>query len=714
MFKNKYAFTSDDPTLVRKPFKKIVPKGPDLANFATHNANFKKLANFGLEMMKFLPQYEQMIYEGKKSAQAGDEGTVSFEHGLDPATGKPYVTYVTKEYWEAFNEYDAKTINPGLLLNLDGDDKTPGTGLVDLTGDGRVTNIDSLKAWEAKNPGQDGYTTWRSGWVSGMHHRAGSFGNFTEDPETGMAGAGTGGAFRNIDFEVSADEWNHIKYTKSEKYDPTAIEDKAYYANDLLAASGKSWEDVKNLINNKFPGQSYYQIVMNGSYASLSSDEAFLLTAAMYESRERAWAMMTEVVGPVTETRDDAKMMAHIDAFMKTTNPYLDGHSMALFPFFFYIQHSFTNQLTMFYEKGDNNGYNMSDLDRSQFWKFSQWLGRNTFNHTGIKREGDGYKCADDFDYQGGVLYDLWVSLDQQSSAANDKNATIIARRDAVGNLINKWFGATEAADKPRWEEYLDTANGGNWVGVNSGAVWAWDSGAGWSWKTPTSVYKPNIAAASYSWDRKWTGVEARERIKIKFGNNQDAVTDYMGGNPGWIKLFNIAYGDTNRLNDAYTGQSHANYAGAQFENLSFNETLMGQAFNSNWVVHAVGTFYKKGVGQDLISVMQRCAAKRVAVAEFKQDMNDYIVKLQELAEKQVQEAKAANLAKQRRKALEKQSMNKPAAKSSSQQNSASKSKEKEYKIGSKEYQQRLVKYSQRLLQGNAKRKQLLKNMREG
>lgn len=222
---NRYS-SVNDLALLKKPRKGIVPQGPDLSSFITGDADLKKLANFGLEMMKFLPKLEQLIYAGKMMSQEGEGVSVS-------RGGNAF--NVTEEWWEAFNEYE--------IIDEDGDGRLDFhglTGLTDRNGDGRITNADT-SAWIDD-------IAWDPNWVAGQHHRSDRFGNFGSEDGSGFAGGGMGAGFKNIDFVAEGSEWNHIRQ-KNGKDDGQglALADQSYFLTrseynsdfDFLGAIGK-------------------------------------------------------------------------------------------------------------------------------------------------------------------------------------------------------------------------------------------------------------------------------------------------------------------------------------------------------------------------------------------------------------------------------------------------------------------------------------------
>jgi len=685
---NKYSHINDL-TLLRKPQKRIIPQGPDLSNFITGNVNLKKLANFGLEMMKFLPKFEQLIYAGKMH---GDD--VTFTHH---SSGGEETLNFSKEWWDAFNEFEITDENSNGsivdeltkygLVNKDGDGSIDDM-LSDLNGDGKITNADTILWHENDHRDEDGFRQWRQTWIAGQHHRTDRFGPFGSEDGSGFAGGGMGARFKNIDFVAEANEWNHIgkKNNPEDKIHDSLVEDQAFFVNDILSRAEKNWNDVKRLLDTKFSGQSFYEIVMSRSYKTanngqeLTPEQAFLLVAAMYESRERAWAAMTEAFGPVTLTRNDKAMIDWLDknSLAVKTNSYVNSHELALFPLFFYIQHSFQNQVTMFYEKNKGDGYNLSALDGERFWEFTNWA--------------------------KGQLQMFKDSIDKLSISDDEKTQ----RKGAIQDLIDGWFGATDDQNKPRWEGYKDVTSGESWVGVNVNTVWG----------NVVEVKEPEVTSASYGWDRKWHG----EPLVVRISGQENSISlsphhqDYM---QNWIRIFNAAFGNQSYLNLRWSGDVHPNYGPPQLFGMNFNEVVSGYDYMHNWMVHAVGAYFKKGEGMDIVHVMEKCAKRRVAAAEFKKDMRDYLERKEELEQQKAEEEKVAAKAEAKAREERKRQAQKAEAKRSSQTSSQATSKSSSWggpartDEEKKAFQKALQKLNQRILGASSKRKAWLQKTRQ-
>ncbi|MFH1361974.1 MAG: hypothetical protein ABIH69_04905 [bacterium] len=731
MYQNKYAHVNSLALLKSsKPRKGFIAQGPDLANFITGDDDIKLMANFGLEMRKFLPDFEQLMYAGKMLGTAGD---VHMEHGGG-------TTYVTDEWWDAFNEYGIAVEDLPEEGAAEGHQYQILAGVRDYDGDGLITNADTIAWYEEGVPDGDGLADFRGSflndrsifnedgdvvnarkrWISGQHHRVGRYTPFGSEDEIGVAGAGLLGGFRNIKDVVNASDWNHINRKNGSGVDAQSerlvnrsyfIAPSEYSDFDFLGDIVASWSDIDALLARpEFEGKSFYQIIMDPAkaYQRLSGRDAALLIAGMYESRERAWMCMTEVFGDVTDTRNDDAMMEVIDSFVMGNNPYMNHHALSLFPMFLYMQHSFQNRVSMFYEQaraydGSAIGWNKSVLDEERFLEFAEWMGGTTY---GV--DPDDY---DDIENPG-ALYDYRDSLGEGTAAYN-----------AVNQLIDKWFGASDVEnERPLWEGYGQDLAAGRWVNVRNFTLESDDrETVDWVWE-----YDLEAGSPSYAWDRKWS----KERMYFSTDRPVD-LTDRDGEADGsraanngnnwrrvvdWTNLHQSVYGDQSKMSTLFRGGVHPNYLAPQFSRLNYNETVMGQPFGENWAVHGVGMFLKWGEGMDIIRVMERNAHKRVASAAFKQDKTNYYERKEELELEEAMEEKIAmKLMMKRRAERKKMEKGKAKPKSSGTKQSSGSSKRQDPGAlkGSKKYAQRMQKFRQRLLRASSKRKAWLKKTKE-
>jgi hypothetical protein len=741
MLYNKYQYI-DDPRLLTRPQRAIVPSGSSLTSFDSKSPTLDQDCNFALEMLKFLPKTEVLGYAGQKTAVAGSPGAVDIQHGHydangnGNANGSPENDWVTKDYYDAFNEYSLPPSDATLTMaeiegmtepdksdsNYDADEakyqKFKAEVVHDCNGDGRITNSDVLQICEELDPSVDAFQDWYTILAAGKHHRSGPFGSFGNDTEGGVAGDGMLAGFSNIDAVKSstADDWNHIKGSVGNydmAYNPTV--------QAALAANGLSWGDVENMLSQQFSGMSYYEIVMdpNKKYQTLSPKDSLLLTCAMDESRYRAWKAMTDLFGSVSDTRSDQAMIADINKAVKGLNSYNDHHSISLIPFFLYIQHSFTNQATNYYEKGlgehdgttykigDSEGYNKSYLDTVNFSAFSQWLGSLNYNAD---------KGCDHLDksYAGQLFEQRGTWTDDDEAALNNSSgsqrAALQARKDkvlATNALIDEWYGATDPVkanknidgidklSEPVWEGYQDVWESDDWRSI---APLRLDNG-----KTIVEVNFSQLKGVSYGWDRKASNYP----IECKDASGEIWWTSWAS-DANWITVQNaISSSKVNTKNN----DAHENYDTAQFQGLTADGTTTGPLFNGNWVVHAIGMYYRAGSGLDLMQTMNKSMMRRQVTADYKKDVTNYTDRKDELAEEQAEDEKIAQLAQAKAKAERKKWLErgkKPAAGKATSNNNASQSAAAAA-AQKQAFNKSLQGLAQKLYDGGAKRKAQLK-----
>lgn len=611
MHYNKYSRYSN-PDMIKfmpRPRKGLVAEGADLNNYYSGDDTLNLLVNFGLEMMKFFPALEQLSYAGRMTPEDMEKDE-SYElwHGKGD-DGK--ATKVTYEWLEAFNQY---TLNG-------------------KTNEATIKESE-LNGWDELHENghhtiDDGFGN-RQNWISGMHHRTGSFGNFGS--QGGLsAGGGAGSAYKNIDFLAEGNEWNHIRSkTKQKKYvkaealsDNTKLTLQATGRSILFGTYGQSklsaadddrlqeisglrgvtsWTSVQNILNNtklygtNYAGDhgalSYYDIVMQGTYKNLDADEGFLLIAAMYESRARAWEAMRQIFGPVTATHSDADMIEAAQRFIAERVPYRDSHAIGFLSLFLETQHSFLNRCSAFYKPVEvaRYGFENSLLDDVKFREFSTWAGRASYTAGGLAKanddpEGENYYRLTG---RGGKLFeyrdDLWENCyDDEKIDKTEK-----AKLDAVDQLIENWFGAT----------YSDN--------------------------TPTTMQEK--VNTGYGWDRKWKTID-----DIAGHNSAHGNQSYISPNadPG-----------------------HAEYVQTQFNQM--NEAMvMGPStlYRKSWVVNAFGNLLRNGANLDRLRIMEKIEEKRNNSVDFKKDQQDYLARKEDLEYEKAQEEKMAYQAQQRRAA---------------------------------------------------------------
>ncbi|MDD5382127.1 MAG: hypothetical protein PHH60_00505 [Candidatus Margulisbacteria bacterium] len=706
MFYNKYSsYNNIDLLKASKPRKTLTADAPDISNFITTSANLKKLANFGMSLLGFLPDFERLMFAGK---MRGTEHCIS--HDVDDFEE----TWVSNEWIEAYNRHKASVADAEAwgLENI---------GSYDSNDDGYISNEESI-LWAQEDRGDsdpvnDGFESWRTDWISGVVHRTAPF-----ERAGDVAGQDAGAYFENIDF--MSNTGNCIKQKDNITADDAqalALADRAYFIDggaydqsfNFLDAIGADWDDVKDLMQNTLGGKSIYNIVMDRDYQDLSPRQAALFIAYAFEKRESAWQCLTDVFGPVTSTRDDEAMMAVVDSFINSNNPYVNHHALSLFPFFLEIQHSGINRLSTFYESVEGSGWEASVLDKARMWEFVQWMGGESYNNSDI----------DDAD-KTGKLYEF-RNLFAEGEADEDATAY-----NAVNTLIDKWFGAANpengrpVSESPGddAEVALPDASDSGWVNISNLSVYAYNNSTS-AWEEGFSAayaYVPHVDHPAYSWDRKWVNT-----LYVK--NSAGTVAEVNGYDAGWADIMYDLWSQgaiNSRISPLVDGSGHPAYAASQTQGLM--SLIAGAEFSNNWVIHAAGMFSRWGVGLDNSKMMEAWANRRVASARDSQNKKDYAERMDELQyeESALQRNALKKVAEKKtmfKKALEKakgtkNTGKKPKTPSSNTGSGGGKSGGKTtYSNGSQsEYQKSLQKFSQRLLGGINKRKALLQKMKSG
>jgi hypothetical protein len=582
-------------------------------------------------MLPFLPDFERLAYAGEMCCPAGETTAPTLNFGREASQQS---ISVTSEWYDSFTRYgipvseDITTYNPALA------------GLRDENGNGLYDNYDTM-IW-AQN--RDLGDAWRgSTWIDGKVHTTSQF-----DGSGGNAGQGSDiRRLKNMDFMSNDGNYIHTKGgTAVDDPVAAAIADQSYFLRrseyeqsfDFMGPLGMSWEEIQGVTG----GESFYNIVMSGSYADMTPRQATMLVGLMLEMRERAWQGYAEVLGPVQDTRNDLAMMPYIDEFIKESNPYVNANEISFFSLFLYWQHATENRLTTFfkehigngYEGYEGEGYDASLLSRLRTWDFVNCLGRSTYNNNGTQLDDEPLGKL--YEYRNSLGYDPDRTMAEQ-------NPRVIA----VNTLIEKWFGATKVENgRPLWAgynrlndgtgngEYIrpESTSGVGWFGVPATDVWV-NNGSDWVERTVSRAYVAQPTYPSCNWDRKWGG-----DLYVDVGGTAMKVSSDCAG---WADIMNALSGETHSwINPQITGQVHPNYAVAQTQRLSLNLITTGVEFNHNWVVHAMGMLQKYGVGQLNVKMMERAAQGRRISQEYKEDSQDYAERVDELINEKIQEQK--------------------------------------------------------------------------
>lgn len=681
MFKS-YYFATEDYQL-QKPRKRLVQPLPDLSNFITNDTKLKKYANFGMEMMKWLPKFEQMYYSGKqfasqKDVDAGNSATLT--HGNSAATGDHPSTdlTVTTEWMSDFNRYAVNMNDDSEMAAVfkGGDGYFTDTGYFTAlksrgtANGGKIDNLCSVRAWEDTHTNVDGFTDWRGNtWIAGQNHREGAFGPGNNGTEENWAGQSMGAGYQNLDFQVAAGEWNHIMVPKKDGVEDAKaaadVNTNLFITTSQLNIVGyTNFTQLTNWLNSTFPGMSFYDIVMDrtNGYAKLtSSKDVFKLVLAMTESRERIWKMENDVYGPVANCRNDAAMKSVVTDFVSAHNPGMNYHSLQLFGQLFQIQHSVINRMTQYWapyqkdiDNAQNFGYNYGRLDNYRFNKFTEDLGGHGFNQW-VNEYKNYTHSSSECSKESGKLYEwrnAYSSLNQDDYEAekdeDEPNYTKINKYDKANGIIEQWFGAFLpeygkpcVADMPGW--FVNGDGNKQCLGSASGDPTT-DAPGSWryvSW-LGKYVFAVNEDFKSLGYDRKFYEHSLVTSTEAGGAGTRGSIDE---GSENWRKLVNEVYPSTyiNPLPDG--DYIHQNYAAFQFRDLNNEWVGQGTEYQNNWVVHLIGELWKNGGGAEMRKIVGTWQQRRLAAAEYRYDISKTEERRNEIADdKQAQAKQAAKI----------------------------------------------------------------------
>lgn len=576
-----------------------------------------------------------MAYAGKKNAAEGEGHELQY---FNSTTGAEDSMWVTDDWWNAFNEY---SINPSTYSAF-----VPGSYLKDH-GASASSNSDVLDWYNAHT--DDGGNplcalNWHDDWVFGFHH-------FNQGIRANQYwwGEGTGAQYPNLDFMGGMDQWNHIGVKKhadikDSRWDADA--DKAYFSGDYFSDLGTSLDGVSSMLAGKFgEDQSYYETVMNitdgkASYAGLSDLETMEWLGSMVESRDRVWQAATEIFGPVNFTWNDQQMMQYFNQWLNRNRSTPMSHAINFFRFLLGVQHSFINQVTMFYETGGGQGYTMSALDNYAFRKFSVDMGSEWY--TGNDIDGDGnitqgkivsyVKGA--IGWNGDIENFLRGNLSSFSFAAqpgdiglpsslNGLSADQKTKLKAVKWMLEQWFGATKVQPGynsiPKWEGYDPDLQ---WDDPSDYTVMG-IPGVG-NVRISKTITDPNGVGASYSWDRVFgpfsnggtayfldDGTEVNDYSQIR------AINTYLKG-----QGYSVGY------MSPYTSANHPGYVRTQFGGLSYDAIEghgeAGVVHNNSWAVYVEGQLYLAGYQTDMMRMWNWLSMNAMMKKEYDKDQDNY------------------------------------------------------------------------------------------
>ncbi|MCU0641616.1 MAG: cell envelope integrity protein TolA [Candidatus Margulisbacteria bacterium] len=698
---------------LRPPRRKLMPRTRDLQNFLTKDAGLARLANFGQEMMKWLPGFEQMYCEGTAFADEG-EG-VALQNGKE-------TTRVTDDWLKEFNEWgftiDENDGSEWRQFTDDWKSKAGSSNADDqkmyryyeemkrLAKNGVVDNEVSLKAWEASHPGSSGLNDWRNNWVSGQRHKSGSFGPGSNEQANVSAGKNMGLSYKNLDFRVAAGEWNHLSRAKRPGT-PDAVgaadANQAYFINGdeglglLSDWTGESWSFTRltSWLNSTFGNKSFYDIVMSGAYNGLDATGKMMLTLAMKESSRRIWFMERQVFGPVDQTRNDKQMMTHIDAFVRAHKPYYNYHEISLFTNYFQLQHTVTNHMTAYWEGNKNAGLSLSQLDNMRFWDFSQAMGARQFNdylgdyenyrmndHTPSVDQDSDLASQNLFTWRytySGLTQEQYDNTDVDELSDAEKQDFLNRKKlyDKANAFIKSWFGNYYAREANQVNYGGDLGIGlavsgipvtigtndyvqdkeGKWVAIGYGEFGG-PGGADFTedikWTPVNGAYVYNVHKYAAEQRTAAYGYDRKfaDSVILIANNGSGGGATRLSPNDEtvyWRSIVSSLYGVTMNTKQN-EDYYHPAYSGMQFVGLNSTTATSGTAYTKNWVVHLLGQLYKSGNGMGLRLAGERAHVRKANEREYNQDKEDFTEKGNEIAaNKKVEAANEARKAASRR-----------------------------------------------------------------
>jgi hypothetical protein len=684
---------ANDTTGLFKPLPPVSPAAPDISNWVG-NDTMGRQANFGMEMLKFMPRFEMMAYAGKKKAPEGEGQTINYFDN----DGVAQTWQVTDDWYNAFNEYgissalyDKWTIDP---------DHNPLVGT-------NPTNNSGVVSWLTGHTTSEGYNyhalDYHTTWVFGFNHF-----NIGIKPDQYWWGEGTGGNFTNVDFIAESGEWNHIGVKKhadqkDARWEAGVGQNNLFGVNDFLQSIGTSWESANAMLNSdQFQGLNYYEMVMNmtngrPSYKNLNQMGQLQFIATMIESRNRAWQAMSEVFGPVAKTWDDQQMMSHFQTWLNQNRSPVFSHGLDLFRFFFGIQHSFINRVTQFYKDGDmgkHEGYNQSALDSYAFAEFGKDMGGEWYNNADFNGDGSKTRGAI-FDYvasQFGWGDDIQNFMKSDipgfspttkpgeiglPGAFSDYSEAQKAKLRGCKWLAEQWFGAAKSTaaynNMPKWEGHMPAFDLGNSDHYDVFNI----AGVG-EVRVSKAVTDPN-EARSYSWDR----------VAGPYHKDGSGYIVTTGGDH-WSSPE-----ETNLIHDALRGMgyqigyvtpytdyyNHYNYARVQFAGLTYRD-IMGsggkmEPYQNSWAVRSEGLLYRSGHQTDMMRLWNWLSNKAMMQKAHEEDKDKYDEAKERIEWEKTISDKAEGKRSAERSQLDRDAANKQQQRQQAQQNELQKSTEK-------------------------------------
>ena len=705
-----------DDFMLRKPHRQLPLAPLNYEHWApglsTPHGKYRYLsraANFMGEMLKFFPSSWRKIYAGKMFAPNVQDA--------DPIITPRAIIPVTGEFRESLDEYGIQDGDAALdatgtrapngdladdvhyffsyvdayssVENVRGafDAYRSSHGGEDIEADGKFSELESL--WV------DGYlrnTTnpyaFRRNHVADYHHSASPDNlGFTWGDDI-LAG------FKNFDAEPSIWEFNHINRKNGGGRDPIGREDEEQAYSGIVQAylSARNWtfgqltgsvKEAFGMVGGGYRELTYHQVVMERLWEGKSDEDVTNLVMLQTESEYRADAVMTEIFGSVTDTRNDAAMIENINNWIgqyswNAANP----HLLTFFLWGFKAQLSYRNRVSMYHMDGvdwtgiewNNNDHRevqilLAAKDRFQYRDWSKNLGRSIYGPWlgsgarplgGDPRDAGGMFRLDD---DGGappvgghgILFEFRNQFDPRESVV----------RAALGDdASDEQVAAERARRQPIWDS------------LNEGIEWYFDQTGPFE-RYPKNEFVKDLnpftdsAIRSLNWDRK-----AYTLDPIPVG---DEFIDVSAENRGWIHEWDAQFGHESWVSPSATVGVHPDYIRSQVSGLNilwlqgltgggshgsawnasptsamYPNRYKGSEYYVNWGVHAVGALVRNGESRMMELSSIRDSYMRQGRVEFKDNMQAYEENKLRIADEKRMDQESEDRAQRRRAELRK------------------------------------------------------------
>ncbi|OGB90895.1 hypothetical protein A2625_07640 [candidate division WOR-1 bacterium RIFCSPHIGHO2_01_FULL_53_15] len=447
-----YKNTGSSSATMRKPSKPLNVNTPLFDRFHLHNTEtetgFKWIGsrvNFLMEMLKFMPTFEQVMYGGEPEADYNlavrEYGNATESYYLDPdPTPDDGVNDPNMINFGAVHRVSANGVFWGTYM---------GTVGRNLDFHPTINEFNHFEELGDKFNGKDKAAKDMIGATS--PDSALNITSLLGNPDSALNITSLLG---NTVSNYSSNIWGNDK----------VLAKKVKEKNDKGEWTG-NWVDVSTLTalakvesikgNNSIKDKSFYQMIMDrsyadSSYASFSNDQAFRLMVLMLESRRRIFYAMNEVFGDprniynYAANPNDSAMISAFDSWAGDPNKgkNADPHNVQLLALFLENQHAFGNWLSA---TVTGQGFMYSQQDKDQFAAFRTFMSEKTLAYknwiNNVKIEDDKH---DDYYYEG-------------IGAFNDQVNALYSEYWNVGGYVQPYLNRTGVESTAGWDHYSQT-----------------------------------------------------------------------------------------------------------------------------------------------------------------------------------------------------------------------------------------------------------------